>query len=562
MKIMKTWMLFLCALSVVAQRSTLHTPPSTLHAPRYSPPMTHEISLAGNFGEPRPNHFHGGLDLRTEGEEGKRVMSIGDGYVSRLTVGLFGFGNAVYVTHPEGYTSVYCHLQRFSPRLERMLKRWQYEHEQREADIRLSPSDYPVSQGQLVAFSGNTGHSFGPHLHLEIHDTRTWDMLDPLEFLGAYVNDSVPPEIHGIKAYPQQGKGVYNEEEHTAWGQVGFAVYADDYMQNSHNHYGIRLTQLLVDGREVFRADVNGIPYSMNRMVNSWGDYDFFFHHSRWWLKMYIEPGNVLPILKADEQRGIINFAEERDYHLEVILTDYFGNQTRKAFVVRGEKSLSTLNAPRSILHAHPSTLHPQRSNFINSPGMQLVVPYGFVGVDTPLDMSVDNSDGLSPVYSFYEHSCPLFYDAELSIAARSQVDDPSKLFIGHDYGQLVSLGGTYKDGWVTTRVRDLGGSFQLLYDDEPPVIEPRSTDASSLLRFDIHDELSGIKSYKGYVDGQFVLFKAMTQSLTVNKTGTTPIACRLSNTPIKKKGVVRHLKLIVTDNCDNQQTYETSITY
>ena len=110
--------------------------------------------------------------------------------------------------------------------------------------------------------------------------------------------------------------------------------------------------------------------------------------------------------------------------------------------------------------------------------------------------------------------------------------------------------------------MRDLGGRFLLLYDDEPPVIEPRSTDASSLLRFDIHDELSGIKSYKGYVDGQFVLFKAITQSLTVNKTGTTPIACRLSNTPIKKKGVVRHLKLIVTDNCDNQQTYETSITY
>ena len=148
MKIMKTWMLFLCALSVVAQRSTLHTLPSTLHAPRYSPPMTHEISLAGNFGEPRPNHFHGGLDL-TDGVEGKAILAIGDGYVSRLTVGLFGFGNAVYVTHPEGYTSVYCHLQRFSPRLERMLKRWQYEHEQREADIRLSPSDYPVPKASL-----------------------------------------------------------------------------------------------------------------------------------------------------------------------------------------------------------------------------------------------------------------------------------------------------------------------------------------------------------------------------------------------------------------------------
>ena len=146
----------------------------------FTPPMSHEISLAGNFGEPRPNHFHGGIDFRTEGVEGKPIMAIGDGYVSRVTVGLYGFGNAVYVTHPEGYTSIYCHLQRFTPRLERLLKRWQYEHEQREADVRLSATDCPVAQGQLIAFSGNTGHSFGPHLHMEIHDTRSWNMLDPL----------------------------------------------------------------------------------------------------------------------------------------------------------------------------------------------------------------------------------------------------------------------------------------------------------------------------------------------------------------------------------------------
>lgn len=520
--------------------------------------MTHEISLAGNFGEPRPNHFHGGLDLRTEGVEGKRVMSIGDGYVSRITVGLFGFGNAVYVTHPDGHTSVYCHLQRFAPRLEYILKRWQYEHEQREADVRFSSSDYPVSQGQLIAFSGNSGHSFGPHLHMEIHDTRTWAMLDPLEFLGAFVNDTVPPQIHDIKAYPQSDGGV------------GYAVYADDYMQNSSNHYGIRHSQLLVDGREVFSADVNGIPYSKNRMVNSWGDYDYFYHHSRWYLKMFIEPGNTLPILKADEQRGIQYFTEDRDYHLEVVLTDYFGNQTRRSFIVRGAKNAPTLSPAHEDTCRSKNTPHgvqgcllkQGRSNLISRPGMQLVVPYGYVGTDTPLEISAEQTNRLSPAYKFHQRSCPLFYDAELSIAVRQQVHDPSKLFIGCRFGNLIPMGGTYKEGWVTTRVRDLGGSFELFYDDEPPVIQPRSTDASTLLRFDIHDPLSGIKSYKGYVDGQFVLFKAMTQSLTVNKFGVTPIACRLSNTPLKKTGTPRRLKLIVTDQCNNLQIFETSIVY
>ena len=533
----------------------------------FAPPMSHEISLAGNFGEPRPNHFHGGIDFRTEGVEGKPIMAIGDGYVSRVTVGLFGFGNAVYVTHPEGYTSIYCHLQRFTPRLERLLKRWQYEHEQREADVRLSPTDCPVAQGQLIAFSGNTGHSFGPHLHLEIHDTRSWNMLDPLEFLGSYVNDSVPPQIHGIMAFPQQG--VFNgsrersslDEENTAWGRVGFAIYADDYMQNSHNHYGIRLTQLLVDGREVFHADVNGIPGSCNRMVNSWGDYDYYYEHSRWYLKSFIEPGNMLPILKADEQQGVIDFNEERDYHLEYVLTDFFGNTTHKSFVVKGRKD--TMVGQVSTLGGTDggAVLHWNQTNIVSRPGMQLVVPYGYVGVDTPLQLSAESGEGLSLVYTFSERSCPLFYGAELSIATRQEVRDPSKLCIVCHFGKDISLGGKYKDGWVTASVRDLGGSYELVYDDEPPLIEPKDTD-SELLRFNISDEVSGIKSYKGYVDGQFVLFKAQTQSLTTNTQGTTLIACRLSNTPVKRTGQQRRLKLVVTDNRDNQQTFETNIKY
>ena len=533
----------------------------------FAPPMSHEISLAGNFGEPRPNHFHGGIDFRTEGVEGKPIMAIGDGYVSRVTVGLFGFGNAVYVTHPEGYTSIYCHLQRFTPRLERLLKRWQYEHEQREADVRLSPTDCPVAQGQLIAFSGNTGHSFGPHLHLEIHDTRSWNMLDPLEFLGSYVNDSVPPQIHGIMAFPQQG--VFNgsrersslDEENTAWGRVGFAIYADDYMQNSHNHYGIRLTQLLVDGREVFHADVNGIPGSCNRMVNSWGDYDYYYEHSRWYLKSFIEPGNMLPILKADEQQGVIDFNEERDYHLEYVLTDFFGNITHKSFVVKGRKD--TMVGQVSTLGGTDggAVLHWNQTNIVSRPGMQLVVPYGYVGVDTPLQLSAESGEGLSLVYTFSERSCPLFYGAELSIATRQEVRDPSKLCIVCHFGKDISLGGKYKDGWVTASVRDLGGSYELVYDDEPPLIEPKDTD-SELLRFNISDEVSGIKSYKGYVDGQFVLFKAQTQSLTTNTQGTTLIACRLSNTPVKRTGQQRRLKLVVTDNRDNQQTFETNIKY
>ena len=184
------------------------------------------MSLAGNFGEPRPHHFHGGIDVKTDGVEGKAIYSIGDGYVSRVTMGKYGFGNAVYVTHPEGYTSVYCHLKSFSPRIKAAMRRWQYAHETSEGDAQLSPLDCPVSQGQLIALSGNTGHSTGPHLHLEIHNTETWNMLDPCDFIGDFINDTVPPRAHGVMACPQTGEGVFNQSA------VNSAVSAQRYFSS------------------------------------------------------------------------------------------------------------------------------------------------------------------------------------------------------------------------------------------------------------------------------------------------------------------------------------------
>ena len=236
--------------------------------------------------------------------------------------------------------------------------------------------------------------------------------------------------------------------------------------------------------------------------------------------------------------------------------------------IPEGQEQIS-FNTPPSTLHQEKSsTLHQlkwNRTNVISRPGMQLVVPYGYVGVDTPIDLTVEQRDGLSPVYQFSKRSLPLFYDAELSIAARREVNDPDKLFIGQCFdepSQPVCLGGTIQDGWVTAPVRDLGGSYMLYYDDVPPLIEPMSIDAGGLLRFEIRDELSGVQSYKAYVDDRFVLFKAQTQSLTVNPRGATVIACRLANTPVQRTGKERRLKLVVTDRCNNQNTYETTIKY
>ena len=323
----------------------------------YSPPVDYEIVLAGNFGEPRPWHFHGGIDVKTGNVEGKQIYSIADGYVSRLTVNKYGFGNAIYVSHPDGLTSVYCHLKRFAEPYEQLFERTGWRDT---LDFRFPEDKLPVKAGDMIAISGNTGHSTGPHLHLELHNTETWVMVDPMEKLAPFIADTVAPQAHSFMAIPQNNEGVFNggmskqtfgfgqpdtKKQHTtwtlsrdftAWGRVGFALWADDYSEATYNHYGVRETRLLVDGREVFRSDVSGVPISCQPEVNQWGDYDHWRRTRIWYMKSFREPGMRLPILHTDFQQGIVTFDEERPYHLTYLLRDYQGNQSRYDFTVRG----------------------------------------------------------------------------------------------------------------------------------------------------------------------------------------------------------------------------------
>jgi len=562
-----------CAFFFVLGLSSFNPPPSTLY--QFKSPIDYEISLAGNFGEPRPNHFHGGLDIRTEGVEGKHIYAIADGYVSRVTVGLYGFGNAIYITHPTGQTSVYCHLKSFSPRIKRALRRYQYQHNTSEADARLSPLDVPVSQGQFIALSGNTGSSTAPHLHLEIHDTRTWNMLDPYRFLNNFIQDTVAPQAHAFMAIPQGGAFngstqnssfsihppmVGTEGGFTAWGRVGFAVWADDYMQGSYNHFGIHETMLYVDGEMVFHSVVDDIPVSMNRMVNSWGYYDHWLHHRRWYMKSFIEPGNTLPCLLADRNRGIIDFNEERDYHLEYVLRDFKGNEVRYPFTVRGTAPATTASiASPEQRRLERASLCWNRTNSYSRPGLQLIVPYGFVAADTPLQpVVVPQPDALSDACQFSPSSLPLMADARLCIYARRTNTqavagnfDASKLYIANEQGRY--MGGDYHNGWVTGYIRELGSRYQVVYDDLPPAVQPIALNGDRLL-LSVTDAQSGIAKWTATVDDRFIVFDAIEK--------TTTYACDLRESWLRRTGGLHRLRFEATDNRQNTCVYETAFEY
>ena len=535
----------------------------------FGSPVNYPISLAGNFGEPRPNHFHGGVDVKTDGVEGKAIFSIGDGYVSHVSVGYDGFGNAVYVHHPEGYTSVYCHLKIFTPAIKAMVRKWQYVNKQSTGDIWFKPTDLPVAKGQLIAISGNSGASEAPHLHLELHETRSGDMLDPLDFIGQHVKDALPPMAHGFMAYPVSGEGVFNNNpgksshsfsshnlsnKFTAWGKVGFGIWANDYMEITYNRYGVKKTELLVDGKTVFKSNVNRIPYEKTVQVNAWGDHEHFLRYNVWYMHSFLYPGMGLQMLSADKNKGIVNFNQERDYHIEYVLTDFKGNTSRYTFTVTGQKRAFAPQRQASTLRS----VYWNRPYALQTEGVQLLIRPNSVANAITLTPTIScKDDALSNACTFTNNAERLFRPARISLKLTRRVKDTSKLYISGRGYVTRYLGGTYEKGWVTANMRDLHLQYSIEYDDEPPIVSPvgqGNWNATKTIKLGLTDAKSGVDTYQGYIDGQFVLFEDVPLSPWV--------ACKLAETPIKRTGKQRRLTFFATDNQGNKRRFETNILY
>ena len=225
-------------------------------------PFAHPITFSGNFGELRANHFHGGLDFKTGGVTGKAVRALADGYISRIRV-THGSGYVLDVVYNNGYTTINRHLEAFAGDIARRVENLQYEQESWEVEIVPEVGEYPVRRGQVIAYSGNTGYSFGPHLHLDVIETATDEYVDPLPFFAGQVKDHTAPRAQGIMLFPQRGRGVVNGKTTrqafalnqtagiTAWGEIGAGIRAYDYMDGVHNRYGVHTVILEVDGQEV-----------------------------------------------------------------------------------------------------------------------------------------------------------------------------------------------------------------------------------------------------------------------------------------------------------------------
>ncbi|MDR0940293.1 MAG: M23 family metallopeptidase [Mediterranea sp.] len=525
----------------------------------FKPPFPKPLTLSGNFGEIRANHFHGGLDFKTGGVTGKPVRALADGYISRIRV-TNGSGHVLDVTYPNGYTTINRHLSAFTASIARRVEELQYAKESWEVEIISAADEYPVKAGQVIAWSGNTGYSFGPHLHLDVLETATGDYVDPMPFFRSDIVDTRPPRADGFMLFAKRGEGVLDGEQTSkafavnapqpveAWGRVGAAIKAYDYMDGARNRYGVYSVRLTVDGEEVFRGVVDRFAYRETRMINSWtyGQY----------MKSFIDPGNTLRMLKAPNgNRGWVTIDEERDYHFAYELEDAFGNTARYAFVVRGKRRpIPPEGRGEKRFFAW------DRTNFLQEPGLRLVVPRGQLYDDVRLNYDVKmDSDAIAFTYQLNDRPVALHSGGELRIGLRRRpVADTTKYYMVRvlPNGKRRGVVSAYEDGYLKATISELA-TYTADVDTVAPVITPinKGTWArAKKVAFQAKDDGSGIASYRGTIDGKFALFGR--PNLTKSRW-----ECELNPRYLTKGG--RHtVEFTATDRCGNVSVVSESFVW
>lgn len=540
----------------------------------YTDPLKIPLLLSGSFAELRSNHFHSGIDIKTQGVTGLPVYAVADGAVSRIVVSPTGYGNALYIDHPNGTTSVYGHLLRFSPEIQNYVKDKQYEKQSFKVDLKVPSYLFKVKKDEEIAKSGNSGSSGGPHLHFEIRDTKSEEPLNPLEY-GFSVVDNTPPKIFSLLVVPLSDTSTVNQQRTEksypvvfydgkyhlknnpiipAYGEIGFAIQANDYFDGTYNKCGINQLSMRMDGETQFAFQLNRFSFDNSRYINSHIDYAEYKTTKRRYIKTWIDPGNLLPIYAYNLSQGRVNVSPGV-HPVEIEIEDSYGNSAVLEFKIE-QKHAQVLADKKNGRIEMPYN----RDNSFESDECELEIPTGALYKD--LDFTYSTRPTTDAYYSDFQlvkdKTVPLHKSAVLRIKPRNVTPElQSKLLmvnVDSDNGKPSSVGGTFKKDWVEANIRSLG-MYALMADTLAPQITSLSIENGALtesnrIRFKLEDDLAGIKSINGYLDGKWALFEYDAKSGCIT---------HYFDDERFELGKRHAFKLVVTDYRDNTSRYETS---
>ena len=493
----------------------------------FSAPLKIPLVLAGNFAELRSNHFHTGLDIKTNNREGYKLYAIEEGYIARINVSHWGYGLCIYVQHPNGYTSVYAHCKSFTSEIEAFVRKAQRKKEKETITLYPGPEQFPVERGQVIGFSGNSGSSVAPHLHFEIRDTKTEEPINPLLF-GFDVKDDIPPIVKGIKIYSLNGANIngkntdliysavkttegYNLERKAPimiHGKIGLAINTIDKLNEAPNKCGIYSIELYDGDSLIFQQKLERLNFYTNRYINTHMDYLQYRFRKESYHKSFLSKNNKLDIYGKIKDKGILIFEQNEVKKMKYIVSDVYGNKSELNFELQGEPSLKMQNTQK----LNPIQFNASKKNEIVRSNFKAYLPQGALYDDVTIQFQEypARHNTISAVFDFNTDSVPIhkYYILKLKLAGVKPAHQ-NKLVIAElskNMKRLSSKGGTIKDGWVSSKVRSFG-NYAIAIDTIKPKIIPLNLNNKKYkttreIKFKISDNLSGIDTYKVKIDG------------------------------------------------------------
>jgi murein DD-endopeptidase MepM/ murein hydrolase activator NlpD len=533
----------------------------------FSPPLDIPMQLSGNFGELRPNHFHAGFDLKTLQKEGLKVYAVADGYISRIKISTFGNGKAIYITHPNGFTSVYGHLQIANGLIEDYIKKNHYVLRSFEIELFPKPDELIVKKGQVIAFSGNTGGSEGPHLHFEIRDTKTEKIINPMFFgFDKNIKDTKKPLISSVYVYPLDAKtsvnhskrplllnlslqknGTYLSEKVVANGKIGFGITAVDYDDVSFNKNGVFKVQSFSNGKPTFGYQFDTYSFDEMRYVNALIDYSKYKKTEQRVQKLFMKNKYGLSIIQSDENNGVVTVTPNLSSVYRVEVLDFYGNKSTVSIPIQYDL-LSTIIEQEPVVSNYFVKAN-KDSNFAKD-NMSVFFPAGTFYEDFDMNFDVKND-----VLYLHDDTVPAHTNFTISIEDKKYSEaQREKIFIGLIEGQKVIYNSTYrKENIFNAKVKTLG-KYTLVMDTIAPKItitkpiEGKWLSDQKTIQLTINDSLSGIKSYNGYLNGNWILFEYDNKTKKLIHNFSDGIVSEGAN----------DLKVEVIDNVGNSTIFET----
>jgi murein DD-endopeptidase MepM/ murein hydrolase activator NlpD len=497
-------------------------------------PLEIPLYLSGNFGELRTNHFHAGIDIKTEQREGLKVNAVAEGYVSRIKVSSVGYGYALYINHPNGYTTVYGHLKKYAEKIDRYVKAQQYVAQSFSVDLFPDSTLLPLSKGELIGLSGNSGGSGGPHLHFEIRETVTEKVLNPLLF-GIKIKDKIPPSVSGIWIVPMTdsswvngGRVPVNYATKTSsgncllkstvppkiYGDFGFAVHTTDMLDGNSNRCGIYRIEFFVDGVQVFGQRMDKLDFTTNRAMNAHTIYERFKKDRSSIHGSYRLPGNPLDIYDNLVNDGIVSFRDGQLHECEYRIQDIMGNASNVKFKVQAlVKAGGEVPVSKDVL----ARWNWEEDNSIETDDVKIEMKAYTLYEDTDIRIKTSSkvSNSVGPTYSIVSPYEPVHKAFKLSIRGEKikPAFENKTVIVRYDPDKekIISEGGKYENGWITAEPMYLG-YFALMTDSIAPSVSSIDFSASmkgrSQFSMRISDALSGIQQIIPEIDGKWALME------------------------------------------------------